>query len=105
MSSRLGFSFAAAAVMLTLSVGWGHAADPEVIDIGSRRELFVDKYVIENMDGAELRLHRPTPRDVVIVQDQPWEGSSSHYMTVFKDGVGYDATKLRESVKGTVGLR
>ena len=72
--------------MLTLSVGWGHAADPEVIDIGSRRELFVDKYVIESMDGAELRLHRPTPRDVVIVQDQPWEGSSSHYMTVFKDG-------------------
>ena len=29
------------------------------IDIGSRRELFVDRLLIEKMDGVELRLHHP----------------------------------------------
>ena len=37
------------------------AADP--IDIGSRRELFVDEALIEKLSGgAKLTLHRPTPR-------------------------------------------
>ena len=35
-------------------------------DIGSRRELFVDDFMIERLAGkAELRLHQPTPREVV----------------------------------------
>ena len=59
------------------------AADP--IDIGSRLEPFVDDYLIEKMTGAELVLHRPTPREVAIVHDEPWEGASSYYHTVFRD--------------------
>ena len=58
----------------------------EPIDIGSRLELFVDDYLIARMDGAELRLHKPTPRDVVIVFDEPWEGCGCHYITIFQDG-------------------
>lgn len=34
------------------------AADPP-IDIGSRRELFVDRFLIDRMEGVDLRLHRP----------------------------------------------
>jgi len=61
------------------------AADP--IDIGSRRELFVDDFLIESLSGgAELQLHHPTPREVAIVHDAPWEGSGSGYHTVFQDG-------------------
>ncbi|MDA1052971.1 MAG: hypothetical protein O3C40_21165 [Planctomycetota bacterium] len=59
----------------------------EPIDIGSRRELFVDDLLIDKLSGeAELRLHHPTPREVAIVHDAPWEGSGSGYHTVFQDG-------------------
>ncbi|HEY8505532.1 MAG TPA: hypothetical protein VIL46_13190 [Gemmataceae bacterium] len=57
------------------------------IDIGSRRELMVDDYLIERM-SPELRqvLHHPVPREIVLVHDRPWEGSGSGYHSVFKDG-------------------
>ena len=59
----------------------------EVLEIGSRRELFVDDFVIEHLlGGAMLRLHRPVPREIVIVHDAPWEGTSCGYHTVFQDG-------------------
>ena len=58
-----------------------------VIDVGTRRELFVDDHVIENLSaGAALRLHHPTPREISLVFDAPWEGSASGYHTVFQDG-------------------
>ena len=61
-----------------------HAADP--IEIGSRRELFVDHHLIDRLEGARLVLHRPQPREVVLKFDQPWEGLYSGYETVLKDG-------------------
>ena len=64
-----------------------HAADP--VDIGSRRELFVDHHLIASLDGARLALHRPQPREIVFKFDQPWEGLYSGYETVFKDGETY----------------
>lgn len=57
------------------------------IDIGSRRELFVDDFLIDKLiGGAERRLHHPTPQDIAIKFDAPWEGSGSSYATVFRDG-------------------
>ena len=64
-----------------------HAADP--IDIGSRRELFVDHHLVESLEGASLMLHRPQPREVVFQFDQPWEGIYSGYETVLQDGDTY----------------
>ena len=55
------------------------------IDIGSRRELMVDGYLIDRMAGAELRLQHPTPRETVMVFDRPWEGAGCGYVTVFED--------------------
>jgi len=61
--------------------------EPAVIDIGSRRELFVDDYLIDGLSGkAELRLHHPVPREIVLEHDAPWEGTGSGYHSVFKDG-------------------
>ena len=33
-------------------------------DIGSRRELFLDKFLIERLDNASLKLHEPAKRRV-----------------------------------------
>jgi hypothetical protein len=78
-------------VMLTSGLIWStqsHAVEP--IDIGSRRELFVDRELVERVQGhATFRLHAPTPREVAIQYDQPWEGNASGYATVFQDGYIY----------------
>jgi hypothetical protein len=63
-------------------------------DIGSRLELFIDDWLIERMEGAELRLQHPVPQEVVMVYDtrgtlgrlaHPWEGNVSAMRSVFKD--------------------
>jgi len=61
-------------------------ADDAVLDIGSRRELFVDPFLIDSLDGVERRLHHPQPGESVLAFDQPWEGRYSGYVTVFRDG-------------------
>lgn len=62
--------------------------DPILIE--SRLELFVDNYLIQDMKGgAEVVLHHPTPQEVVMVHDEPWEGSGSGYHSVFFDGEIY----------------
>lgn len=57
----------------------------EPIDIGPRRELFVDRHLIERLDGARLVLHRPQPREVVMRFDKPWESRSPGYTTIIPD--------------------
>jgi hypothetical protein len=72
-------------VLLALS-----SASADVIDIGSRRELFVDDFLIEKMTGkAEQRLHHPQAKEIAITHDAPWEGSGTGYHSVFKDGDKY----------------
>lgn len=62
-------------------------AAEEPIRIGSRRELFVDDYLIAHLSPpAELRLHQPERREVALVTDKPWEGNAGAYRTVFRDG-------------------
>ena len=64
--------------------GTVHSSEP--IDVGSRRELFVDQHLIDQLNGVRLELHRPTPREVSLVRNKPWEGNVSGYTTVFRDG-------------------
>jgi len=73
-------------------LGWSSAAasaadKPAAVDIGSRRELFVDDALIEAMAGeARRRLHHPRPREIALKHDASWEGSGSGYHSVFRDG-------------------
>ncbi|SVE55785.1 uncharacterized protein METZ01_LOCUS508639, partial [marine metagenome] len=54
---------------------------------GTRRELFVDGHLIANMSGgAKQHLHRPEAKEVVLTTDAPWEGNTSAYYSVFRDG-------------------
>lgn len=55
-------------------------ADP--IDIESRRELMVDHFLIDQLDGAELRPQVPIDRGVAIPFDRPHEGAFSGYVTM-----------------------
>ena len=71
--------------MVGLAIGLARAAEGP-IDIGSRRELFVDDYLIAKMTSLTLKLQEPTPREVAVVHDKPWEGNTSAYHTVFRDG-------------------
>ena len=57
----------------------------EPIDITSRRELFVDDYLIERLENAQRILHSPTSREIALVRNKPWEGNTSGYTTVFQD--------------------
>lgn len=54
--------------------------------IGTRRELFVDRALIEKLDGMELALHAPCHAGVALAFDKPWEGAFCGYVTVFRDG-------------------
>jgi len=61
----------------------------EVLELGSRRELFVDHFLIAKLDGVRLTLHEPRREDVAVKFDRPWEGGFSAYATVIKDGGVY----------------
>lgn len=82
-------SAALASLLLLAATLPGQAADGPLA-IGSRRELFVDTFLIDRLTGgAEQRLHHPEPREIALVHDAPWEGSGSGYHSVFKDGNRY----------------
>jgi hypothetical protein len=62
----------------------------QAMDIGSRRELFVDDWLIEKRTGtATLQLQSPVAKEVVLTADRPWEGNTSAYFTLFQDGDRY----------------
>jgi len=56
------------------------------ISIDNKRELFVDNYLIDEMDGVEVELHSPVNEGPVLKLDKPWEGAFSFYTTIIKDG-------------------
>jgi hypothetical protein len=74
-------------VSLLLVTVFAQAQEP--IEIGTRRELFVDGHLIDKLAGARRRLHHPIPREIAIVHDAPWEGAGSGYHSVIRDGALY----------------
>jgi hypothetical protein len=77
---------AAVLVLLPLTGQDSSAGGPaRLANIGSRRELFVDRYLIDRMQGTELRLQTPVDKGVAFKLDEPWEGRFSIYTTVLRD--------------------
>ena len=68
---------------------WADPAPPAPVDLGSRRELFVDDHLIDRLDGARLKLHEPRPANVVLRNDRPWEGAFNFGLSVVPHGGGY----------------
>ena len=65
------------------------AKTEEPLDIGSRRELFVDRYLIDRLQGAQLELHEPQPAEKVLEIDRPWENNFNYGYKVFQEGGEY----------------
>ena len=78
-----------ALLSLMLVCAWvqaGKIEEEKPLEIRSRLELFVDDYLIEHTDGVQLQLQEPNPAGKILTFDKPWEGTTSLYHTVFKDG-------------------
>ncbi len=75
-------------VLMLGSVSVLNAAEP--LAIGSRLEPLIDDCLVLHMTGdVHQQLQQPTPREVVLVTDEPWEGNTSAYFTVFQDDDRY----------------
>ena len=61
------------------------AAATPPLPLQSRRELFVDRYLIDSLIGAELRLAQPIDVGPAFQFDRPWEGRFCNYATVIPD--------------------
>jgi hypothetical protein len=73
-------------ILLTLSGSIVKAQDPDpkqsvARDIGSRRELFVDRFLIDRLENATLKLHEPR---LAPTMTEP--ADNLEYGTVIKDG-------------------
>ena len=78
-------------------------AEQEIINLGNKRELFVDDYLIDKLDNLSLKLHEPVLRDVSFKFDQPWEGLYCGYTTMIYDNGKYRAYYRGRPVLGNDG--
>ncbi len=76
------FSFSVSRSLSVLTC-MGLAMEP--VQLGSRRELFVDEHLIESKSGVVLKMHKPQAQEVALVCDAPWEGNTSGYFTLLQD--------------------
>jgi hypothetical protein len=86
--NRAPVAFALLAALSLASVFTATAAH-EPRDLGSRRELFVDSFLIDSLKGAQRVLHEARDEGVAIRFDAPWEGLFSGYCTVILDAGRY----------------
>ena len=56
------------------------------VEIGSKRQLLVDDWLIDVSSGTSLVLHSPREAEVALRIEEPWEDPTAGYYTVFKDG-------------------
>src|SRR5688500_11860487 len=56
------------------------------LNIGSRLEPFVDRYLIESLTNTHLQLQYPQPAGAAVRFDAPWEGLFAGVITVLHDG-------------------
>lgn len=77
------------AVLCGLGVGAAPRKMAEPVVIGGRLELFVDRALVDRMEGTDLRLSQPINMGPVLAFDAPWDGKFSGYITVIQDGPLY----------------
>lgn len=69
-----------------------HESEPNIreaglpFELGTRRELFLDDWLIEKASGCRRQLNRPQRREIVFRTDAPWEGNGSGYQSIVQDG-------------------
>ncbi|MEC9097407.1 MAG: hypothetical protein VX776_12280 [Planctomycetota bacterium] len=63
----------------------------EPLKIGNEVQLLWDTSLIESQVNGSFKYHRPTPKNVAITTNSPWEGNVSAYFTFLQDGNEYRA--------------
>ena len=59
----------------------------EPIAIGGRLEPLIDDFLLAEKSGDVCQvMHPPAPAEVAFVTGKPWEGNTSAYYTIFRDG-------------------
>ena len=53
------------------------------------REMFWDTDLMQETEGLTITMHEPKPDNIAILCDRPWEGNTSGYFQVFRDGPIY----------------
>ncbi|MCF7855561.1 MAG: exo-alpha-sialidase, partial [Candidatus Pacebacteria bacterium] len=56
----------------------------ELLTLGNRRELFVDRLLIDRLDNTHMKLHEPVSGGTAIAVDKPWEGPGNGPRAVFE---------------------
>ena len=64
----------------------GFSQVKEVLRMDNKREIFIDNYLIDKLNGVQIIKHTPHDEGPVLYFDNPWEGVFSGYCTVIKDG-------------------
>lgn len=59
------------------------------LEFSPRRELFVDDYLIDSMNGVRLQLQNPVYAGPAFTLDKPWEGSFCGYFSILPMDGGY----------------
>ena len=91
MLSRFCTLLVACLFALAWKAAISSAEEPAPLAIGSRRELFVDRYSIDKLEGAWLQMHAPRDEGPVLRFDEAWEGPQSGYCTILADDFGNDS--------------
>lgn len=71
--------------------------------INNKRELFVDKYLIDSANEIAHRLHHPISMGSVMKFEEPWEGNFCTYVSVVKTNEGVFHAYYRGGGVGTSG--
>ncbi len=93
------------AILLAFGLSTVYAAAP--IDVGSRKQLFIDNKFIASSKGVELTMNPPAKTNQpVLSSDKPWDGQEKPgigwYSSVLKDG---DKIRIWGSGKGVLPVR
>lgn len=86
MKTSIFFSLFLVTCFLAFTKTIQSAERAKPIQLGAERELFVDHYLIDQLNGTRLVLHAPHDEGAVLQFDKPWEGAFCGYATVIKDG-------------------
>ncbi|MCH2202192.1 MAG: hypothetical protein MK102_09485 [Fuerstiella sp.] len=83
---RANFIVAGGWLLTLMTTHQSLAADKSGVQhIGSRRELFVDRFLVEKIQGTRFQLHHPRPAEVSVALDQPWEKRIHMGLSVIRD--------------------
>jgi hypothetical protein len=65
----------------------------EPIDVGNRKQLFLDDLLVDQLVGNVKRVyHSPQTREIVMTLDRPWEGNTCGHVTVCREDDIYRMT-------------